>query len=80
MSEFVSRPDVQRGERGKMTKELRPDSLKLRLLEWWWEPASKVLVGFSLVGIVAIVLFSFGPARKKWDFWNSHGLGMHVRR
>ncbi len=51
-------------------------SLRLRLAEWWWEPSAKVITGFVLVGLIAAALFAFGPARKKWDFWNSHGLGI----
>ncbi len=53
----------------------RPSSIKLRLLEWWWEPSAKIVTGFVLVVIIAVGLYAFGPTRKHWDFWSSRGLG-----
>jgi hypothetical protein len=59
-----------------MRKQTRVSALSLWLIEFWSEPAAKIVGGLILICVGAVVLFAFGPTRTKWDFWNSHGLGI----
>jgi hypothetical protein len=58
-----------------MKKQTRYSAFSLWLFEFWGEPSAKIIAGFVLVGLIAIFYFAFGPARTKWDFWKSDGLG-----
>ncbi len=59
-----------------MKKQTKLSAFSLWLIEFWGEPSAKIIAGGILLSLVAVALFAFGPARAKWDFWNSHGLGI----
>jgi hypothetical protein len=59
-----------------MKRQTTYSAFSLWLIEFWSEPSAKIIAGGILIGLIAILLFAFGPARTKWDFWNSHGLGI----
>jgi hypothetical protein len=52
---------------GIMSGAERPSSIRLRLLEWWWEPSSKVIVGFVLAILVLLGLYAFGTVQVQWN-------------